>query len=194
MTRRQFYLLCYVPAFVLTLLLIAAGWIFHTYHQNNLEGLTTVRHLIIEASEGVGSEAPLVSDNQRQYIPEVKLNFARDKAKLVYSYEPKTEDSSESIAITSMSLRNAASAGLFSIQNVDDLFESLPAYQRCQRPYILTTEDKPPTYHINYGKIDTITTNAKTIFVWQTNEALCPAGDGSQLDLLLQALKTAQSY
>lgn len=194
MTRKQFILLCYIPLTIITGLLIMAGFYFREYYKANLDDPSVIRHFIVDAVEGLSSEAPIVSSNDKQFIPEMNLSFDRKTTKLAYFYNAKTEEAHESVIVTSVAIKRSSSSDLYSYQNANDLLESIPQYQACQRILILTTEDKQPTYYDGYQIIETVTTESKPIYIWKTSEKLCKFGDESNFEELLQTIRTAQSY
>lgn len=193
-TRKQFIIYCYTPMLLITFLLTGAGLLFREYYKANLEDPSIIRHYLVEAVTNLSDEAPLVPSNERQFIPEVKLSFPRDKAELAYHYEPKTNDSEEAVLVTSTSIKNGSSAQMYGFQNATDLLNAVPKFQHCQRILILTTTDKHPTYYIDYEKIETLNMGNRTVYVWKTTQELCAASDGTHYDDLLETVRSAQAY
>lgn len=194
LTVKQFILLAYIPLIVTITLFAYAGWIFRENYKIILDDPSQIRELIISAASNLTTEAPIVPNNELQYLPEMKLSFARDKAKIAYTYTPKNDDSSEFAIITSTALKGASSSELYSRSNIKDLFDSIPAYQNCQRPYILTSDDQPPVFYSGYLKSNQFSFETRTIYVWESNEQLCKADDGVLHDELAQTIQSMRSY
>lgn len=193
-TKRQVFAFVFVPLWLFVLTMAVFGVLFVKEYLKHLDDPSTIRHLIIKASEGVSTEAPLVATADRQYIPEMKLSFDRTSVKLAYSHSPADENTPEIAIITSVQIKSAASASLYSYPDTEGLFKNLEAYQRCQRPFILTKVDQEPGYYANYQKLETLQTSASPLYIWQTRDSLCQAADGSFLSELLETLRSAQSY
>lgn len=194
LTVKQFLLLCYAPLTATALLLVGAGMLVIDYYRPNLEDPSVIRHYIVEAVEGLSNEAPIVPTNDRQYLPEMKLSFNHDKAKIMYFYNEKTEYSQEYATITSAAIKRGSSVKLYGFQNSKDLLAAIPDYQHCQRPLILTTSDLAPENYANYQKIETLPLGSRTVYVWKTDEHLCDSAEGANYDELLETVKSAQSY
>lgn len=97
--------------------------------------IVSIRELIIRAVEGLKSDAPIDPKTGDIYFPQARLYLPAtdDTFQFVYSYESAAGSGHKQLNISRKNILNAKISSLYSVQNLEQLFDKIPVLQSCQR-------------------------------------------------------------
>ena len=191
-TRKQFilYNIILLPIIGFTLLAVFFG--AHEYYNRITQNPGDVRAIVLNALQGLTTEAGSTPTNDMQYMPELGLKFPSSSStpKLAYTYI----SSPEQVLVTSAAVKRSVEAEAHTAPNVTEFFETVPRLQNCQKIFVITTQDATPDYMDTVEKVvDVSLENGQTLHIWRNTAELCNASS-TEADEILTVLTQAMSY
>jgi hypothetical protein len=147
-------------------------------------GIVSIRELIIRAADSTKINAPVDAKTGDIYFPEAKLYVPNDAryTQFTYAYDSPDKD----LTISTRSIFSQASAKLYTVKNINDLFDNVPHLQACQRGVHLVYHDLGPGTDLALDR--TVQLNNKQILYFYTEKG-CP-----ELSSIVPMLKDIQAY
>lgn len=159
------------------------------YNQTaDLAATVSIRQLILQAVEGLKTDAPIDPKTGDTYFPQAKLYLpnSASSTKLTYAYDASAVHGEE-LSVSNRSVFNQNAVNLYAAKNVPEVMAAVPKLQACSRGVKLMYNKIVAENQENELKATVKLSNGNDLFIYV--EKACP-----ELHETAELLKNVQAY